>query len=132
MKDCGDLQDKELRLCIIHNLSLYSYNSNQFKKVIHILEKEKITINDVLTIIFTNKNDRTDSFLEELIIRSLFDYKMFKISEDRVFKFLKMAKEIYPFIKESGRISHYRLRTKCGVFYDYKFNQLIDKFLDEI
>jgi hypothetical protein len=133
-----DLRNKEFREFLIEciNYHCYCYGNENYNKILSLLEKEKITNNDIIKIMFYFQNtENLFSFKDEF-----FDYKITKIQADRKNKFIEIIKKEVPEFEVHDKLnSHVQLLdviNKKGNISSVEkiklFNELIDIFLDEI
>lgn len=124
IKEFCDLHNEEFRNLLIFNLR----HLLNVEDIIEIIKKEKITNNDILRFYFKcSKRISTWHY----IIETLFNYKMNRISDERVIKFKTIIKQKYPTKDISAnRIGYIELMYSFSS--PLGFYELVDIFLDEI
>jgi hypothetical protein len=125
LKEGGNLRDVEFSEYLIENLPYLNLSFDY--SVFSILKKEKITNNDLLRFYFAFSDE---DIYDYSFAHVLFDYKMGKISNERVKKFAEIVKGECGYGNITGRISYrglWELFSGSTLFY-----KMVDRFLDEI
>lgn len=124
MKDCGSLQDKEIRESLINDLEPTSY-LEEVNILFKIFKKEKFSYSDLLRIHFAFSETE---FINYTVNKSLYNYKMKRISVKRIEEFAIIVKKECPWIKIDDEITYRDLFWWAG----NSFEKLVNIFLDEI
>lgn len=141
MEEYLNLRDEEFRNLLIENFKIFlpSYKNKETDNIIHILNKNKITNEDYLKFYFKCINCSNQAAINEILVKSFFDYKMMKINNNEI---VNIFKSICPALNLHEKISyrdfywrHYDLYSNTSLtpneILDH-FYQLVDIFLDEI
>lgn len=124
LEDCN-LRNKEFREFLISRQHLWH---TCFKKAFSILEKDNINESDIMKFcIEISKHSK--QYFDYSLSQVIFEYKMKKISKDRLVKFIKMIKEEYPSLAIDESITYEQLIYKCS---GAKFYDIINTFLDVV
>lgn len=127
-KEFFDLRNLEFRQHVMDNLFLLEIGEGERNLLLCILEKERMGEDDILRVYFI-LNNVNPIYLNEL----LFDYKVERISEERVSKFKGI-------VMSDTSIRFNGFTTREITTYNYlnlmlsssKFEKLVDRFLDEV
>lgn len=127
MDNLFDFRDKEFKKYIMNNLPLHFilFPDHKKKSFLKILAKDNITDGDLLRVYFIF-NDSTS-----IVDKLLFNYKMRKISEERVFRFLDIVKKKFGVVI-TRRMTYNDLLFEPTVTTLCILDELVDVFLDEV
>jgi hypothetical protein len=124
LADFGGLRNLEFRKFFIES----NYSA---KCILHHLEKEEISDKDLLRF-YLEYSKLCDNFemISIDVTRTLFNYKIQKISDERILNFGKIIKEK---TGNSLHVKFYRYYSlKGAINNELVFQELVDIFLDEV